>query len=237
MAGAEELALAPQITARLALRGAPPSYSDVFAAVNNAQVDALAEVRALVPGAILPLSNLIRVMMAKADHGGGAAAMDPFAAPPPTGSAPALADGRARTSSGRFARTRSPDAPPSADDTSTGSTNADGRADGAPRPPVAVQTPDAAALGLAAAAAAAARAADIDAASMRISAALCAAPGPRRTPAQDTPWLKRTVEFTALCKLASTTDPKGLSWCCLLWSLGLAFPAAQLLALQQEVQR
>ena len=38
----------PQITARLELRGAPPSYSDVLAAVNNAPVDAFAEVRALV---------------------------------------------------------------------------------------------------------------------------------------------------------------------------------------------
>ena len=54
VAGAEERALAPQINARLALRGAPQSYSDVFAAVNNAPVDALAEVRALVPGAIPP---------------------------------------------------------------------------------------------------------------------------------------------------------------------------------------
>jgi len=97
--------------------------------------------------------------MTTADHGGGAAAMDPSAAPPPPGSAPTLADGRARTSSGHFARTRSPDAPPSADDTLTGSTNADGRADGASRPPVAVQTPDDAAL---AAVAAAAPAADSD---------------------------------------------------------------------------
>ena len=53
------------------------------------------------------------------------------AAPPPPGSAPALANGRAHTSSGRFTRTRSPDAPPSADDTSPGATNADRRADGA----------------------------------------------------------------------------------------------------------
>ena len=142
MAGAEEPALATQNTARLELCGAPPSYSDVFAAVNNAPVDALAEVCALVPGAIPPLSNLIRAMMATADHGGGAAVMGPSAASPAPGSAPALVDGRARTSSGRFARTRSPDAPPSADDTSAGSTNVDGRADGAPRPPVAVQTPD-----------------------------------------------------------------------------------------------
>jgi len=59
VAGAEETALATQITARLELRSAPPSYSDVFAAANNAPVHALAEVRALVPGAILPLSNTI----------------------------------------------------------------------------------------------------------------------------------------------------------------------------------
>ena len=142
-------------------------------------------------------------MMATADHGGGTAAMGPSAAPPP-GSAPALADGRARTSSGRFARTRSPGAPPSADGTSPGSTNADGRVDGAPRPPVAVQMPDAAAL----AAAAAARAADIDAASMHIFAALRAAPGPRRPTAHDTPSLKNTVEFAALCKLASSVEAK-----------------------------
>ena len=66
----------------------------------------------MVTGAIFPLSNLIRAMMAAADHGGGAAVMGPSAASPPPGSAPALADGRARTSPGRFARTRSPDAPP-----------------------------------------------------------------------------------------------------------------------------
>jgi len=42
----------------------------------NAPVDALAELRALVPGANLPLSNLIRTMMTTADHGGGAAALD-----------------------------------------------------------------------------------------------------------------------------------------------------------------
>ena len=145
--GAGEPALAPRVIACLALRGAP-SYFGVFAAVNSAPMDALAELRALVPGAAPPLSALIRAIIT-ADHGGGAAAMDPSTAPPP-GLAPALADGRARTSSGRFARTRSPDAPPSVDDTSPGSTNADGRADGAgpaaPRLPVAVQTPDAAAL-------------------------------------------------------------------------------------------
>ena len=110
-------------------------------------MDALAELHALVPGAAPPLSALIRAIIT-ADHGGGAAAMGPSAAPPPPGSSPALADGRARTSSGRFARTRSPDAPPSADDTTAGSTNADGRADGAgpaaPRLPVAMQAPDAA---------------------------------------------------------------------------------------------
>ena len=113
---------------RLALRGTLPSYSAVFAAVSNAPVDVLAEVRALVPGAVPHLSNLIRAMMATADHGGGAAAMGLSAAPPPPDLAPALANGRARTS--------------------PGSTNADGRADGAgpaaPRLPVAMQTPDAA---------------------------------------------------------------------------------------------
>jgi len=77
VAGAEEPALATQITARLELRGAHPSYSDIFAAVKNAPVDTLAEVRALFLGTILPLSNLIRAMMATADHGGGAAALDP----------------------------------------------------------------------------------------------------------------------------------------------------------------
>ena len=94
-------------------------------------MDVLAEVRAMVPGAAPHLSNLIRAMMATADHGGGAAALDHTAAPPPPGSSPALADGRARHSSGRYARTRPPDAPPSADDTSPGSTNAAGRADSA----------------------------------------------------------------------------------------------------------
>ena len=68
----------------------------------NAPVDALAELRALVPGANLPLSNLIRTMMATADHGGGAAALDPSAASPPPGSTHAPADGRARTSPGRL---------------------------------------------------------------------------------------------------------------------------------------
>ena len=67
---------------------------------------------------------------------------------------------------------------------------------------MAVQTPDAAAL------AAAPRAADIDAASMHIFAALRAAPGPRRPPAQDTPSLKSTVEFAALCKLPSSVEAK-----------------------------
>jgi len=52
VASAEEPALAPQITARLALRGAPPSYSDIPAAVSSASVDALEKVRALVPGAV-----------------------------------------------------------------------------------------------------------------------------------------------------------------------------------------
>ena len=46
-------------------------------------MDALAEVRALVPGAAPPLSNLIRAMLITADHGGGAAAMGPSAVPPP----------------------------------------------------------------------------------------------------------------------------------------------------------
>ena len=41
-------------------------------------------------------------------------------------------------------------------------------------------------------------AADIDAASMHIFAALRATPGPRRSPALDTPSLKSTVEFTTL---------------------------------------
>ena len=64
---------------------------------------------------------------------------------------------------------------------------------------MAVQTPDAAAL---AAAAAAARAADIDAASMHIFAALRAAPGPRP------PSLQSTVEFAALVKAASSVEAK-----------------------------
>jgi len=66
---------------------------------------------------------------------------------------------------------------------------------------VAVQTLDADAL-----AAAAAHASDINAALMHIHAALRAAPGPRRPPAQDTPSLKSTAEFTALCKLASSFE-------------------------------
>ena len=56
VAGAEEPALAPQINARLALRGTPPSYSAVFAAASNAPVGVLAEVRAMVPGAVPLLS-------------------------------------------------------------------------------------------------------------------------------------------------------------------------------------
>ena len=72
-------------------------------------MDVLAEVRALVPGAVPHLSNLIRTMIAKADHGGGAAALGPFAAPPPPGSSPALADSGDRT---RGTSGRSPDAPP-----------------------------------------------------------------------------------------------------------------------------
>ena len=43
---------------------------------------------------------------------------------------------------------------------------------------------------------------------MHIFAALRAAPCPRRPPAQDTPSLKNTVEFTALCKLASSVEAK-----------------------------
>jgi len=42
----------------------------VYAAVSSAVVDVLAEVRALVPGAIPHLSNLIRTMMPTANHGG-----------------------------------------------------------------------------------------------------------------------------------------------------------------------
>ena len=68
-----------------------------------------------------PLSNLIRAMMATADHGGSKVALGPSAAPPPPGSSPpgsspALADGgghsdRTRDSPGCFARTRTPDTP------------------------------------------------------------------------------------------------------------------------------
>ena len=75
----------------------PPSYTGLYAAIMNAPVDALAELHALVPGAILPLSNLIRTMIATVDHGGGAAALGPSAASPPPGSTHAPADGRART--------------------------------------------------------------------------------------------------------------------------------------------
>jgi len=217
-AGAKEPALAPQVTARLALHdtgGTPPSYSAVYAAVSNAPVDVLAEVRALVPGAVPHLSKLNRAMIATADHGGGAAALGPSAAPPPPGSSPALADGPARDSSGRYARTRFPDAPPSADDTSPGSTNPDRRADGAgpaaPRLPVAVQTLDADAV-------AAARAADIDAASMHVLSALRAAPGPRRPPVQDTPSLKSTISSPRCAssrpRLRPSAPRSTISSCC-----------------------
>ena len=54
VAGAEEPALATQITARLKLRGDPPSYSGLYAAVMNAPVDALAELRAGGAAALVP---------------------------------------------------------------------------------------------------------------------------------------------------------------------------------------
>ena len=56
--------------------------------------------------------------------------------------------------------------------------------------------------------AAAARAANIDAASMRIFSALRTAPGPRLPPAQDAPSLQSTAEFAALCKLAPSVEAK-----------------------------